>query len=72
MSKHYDFNPEMYKTVAKNVRAYRKEKGLSIDDLAKYAQIQKDFLGRFEALENLTISIYDLSIFIYVYNLLTC
>lgn len=60
MSKHYDFNPEMYKTVAKNIRKYRKEKGLSIDELSSYAQIKKDFLGKFEALEDLTISIYDL------------
>ena len=43
MSKDYKFNPEMYKTVAKNVRKFRKEKGMSIDELCKYAEIKKEF-----------------------------
>lgn len=61
MSKHYEFNPEMYKTVGKNIRKYRKDKGLGIDELSEYAQIKKDFLGKFELAEDdLTISIYDL------------
>ena len=61
MSKNYEFNPEMYKTVARNVRKYRKEKGLSIDELSEYAQIKKEFLQEFElAEENMPISIYDL------------
>ena len=61
MSKNYEFNPEMYKTVAKNVRYYRKKKGLSIDELSKYAEIKKEFLQEFEySEENMAISIYDL------------
>ena len=61
MSKQYDFNPEMYKTVARNVRKYRKEKGLSIDELSKYAEIKKEFLQEFELADtNMAISIYDL------------
>lgn len=61
MSKNYEFNPEMYKTVAKNVRYYRKKKGLSIDELSKYAEIKKGFLQEFEySEENMAISIYDL------------
>ena len=61
MSKDYKFNPEMYKTVARNVRFYRKEKGLTIDELSKYAEIKKEFLQDFELAEtNMAISIYDL------------
>lgn len=61
MSKNYEFNTEMYKTVARNVRFYRKEKGLSIDELSKYAEIKKEFLQEFEYSEkNMAISIYDL------------
>lgn len=61
MSKNYKFNPEMYKTVARNVRFYRKEKGLTIDELSKYAEIKKEFLQEFELAEtNMAISIYDL------------
>ena len=61
MSKNYQLNPEMYKTVAKNVTYYRKKKGLSIDELSKYAEIKKEFLQEFEySEENMAISIYDL------------
>ncbi len=61
MEKDYKFNPEMYKTVAKNVRFYRKEKGFSLEELSHYASISKDFLQRFELADtNMSISIYDL------------
>ena len=61
MSKGYKFNPEMYKTVAKNVRKFRKEKGMSIDELCKYAEIKKEFLQNFELADtNMAISIYEL------------
>ena len=61
MSKNYEFNPQMYKTVAKNVRLYRKEKSLTIDDLSNQAKIRKEFLQEFELAEdNIPISIYDL------------
>ena len=48
MSRNFEFNPEMYKIVAKNVRKYRKEKNLTIDELCKYAEIKKEFLQNFE------------------------
>lgn len=61
MSKNYKFNPEMYKTVAQNIRFYRKEKGLSLDELSEYADIKKEFLQEFELADtNMAISIYDL------------
>lgn len=61
MSRNFEFNPEMYKIVAKNVRKYRKEKNLTIDELSKYAEIKKEFLQNFELADtNMTISIYDL------------
>lgn len=61
MNKNYKFNPEMYKTVAKNIRYYRKSKNFTIDELCKYAQIKKEFLQEFELAEtNMPISIYDL------------
>ena len=61
MNKDYKFNPEMYKTVAKNVRKYRKEKGLSLEELSKQTEIKKEFLQNFELAEtNMPISIYDL------------
>lgn len=61
MSKDYKFNPEMYKTVAQNVRFYRKEKGMTIEELAQLAEIKKEFLQNFELADtNMAISIYDL------------
>ncbi len=61
MRKTYEFNLEMYKTVALNVGKYRKEKRYSIDELCKYAEIKKEFLQEFElADKNMPISIYDL------------
>ncbi len=61
MSKDYKFNPEMYKTVAQNVRFYRKEKGMTIEELAQQAEIKKEFLQNFELADtNMAISIYDL------------
>lgn len=61
MSRNFEFNPEMYKIVAKNVRKYRKEKNLTIDELCKYADIKKEFLQNFELADtNMAISIYDL------------
>ena len=61
MSKNYKFNPQMYKTVAKNIRFYRKKKSMSIDELSTYAQINKEYLQKFEFADtNMSISIYDL------------
>lgn len=57
----YKFNPEMYKTVGKNVKKYREEKGMSLEELSECAEIKRDFLEKFEnPEENSIISIYDL------------
>ena len=59
--KNYGFNPEIYQTVARNVKKYRELKKLSIQDLARYAKVSDSFLERFEhSTENISISIYDL------------
>ncbi len=61
MQTKYQFNPEMYKTVGKNIRFYRQAKNMSIAELSQYAEIKKDFLQKFEMADSdLPISIYDL------------
>lgn len=61
MDKSYKFNKEMYKTVGKNIKKYRILKKLTLEELSSYAQIKREFLEKFENIEdNLTISIYDL------------
>lgn len=57
----YKFNPDMYKLVAKNVNKYMKLKNLTIESLAKYAEINEKFLDKFlNNNTNTIISIYDL------------
>ncbi len=61
MNTKYEFNPKMYKVVGNNIKKYRKNKNISLDELSKYAEIKKSFLEKFEdAQTDLTISIYDL------------
>ena len=61
MSKKYKFNPKMYQTVAQNIRRIRKEKGMSLEEISKYAELKQEFLQKFElAITDMTISIYDL------------
>jgi len=61
MNREFKFNNEMYKTVGKNIKKYRKLKNLSLKKLSEYADIKEDFLNDFENLQdNLIISIYDL------------
>lgn len=57
----YEFNPDMYRLVAKNVTKYMKLKNLTIADLAKYTEISEKFLNKFlNDKANTIISIYDL------------
>lgn len=57
----YEFNPDMYSLVAKNVTKYMKLKNLTITDLAKYTDISEKFLNKFlNDNANTIISIYDL------------
>ncbi len=57
----YQFNPEIYKTVGRNIKKYRELKNISLEDLSKYADIKKDFLEKFEnASLDLAISIDEL------------
>lgn len=61
MNTKYEFNPKMYKVVGNNIKKYRKDKNISLDELSTYAEIKKSFLEKFEdAQTDLTISIYDL------------
>ena len=57
----YEFNPEMYKLVAKNVEKFMKIKDLNIQSLAEYTEISEKFLDKFlNNNDNTAISIYDL------------
>ena len=57
----YQFNNQVYKTVAKNIKKYRNQKNISIATLAKYAKITEEYLINLENLNNdIKISIYDL------------
>ena len=57
----YEFNPEMYKLVARNVAKYMKIKNVTISYLAKCAEINEKFLDKFlNDNTNTIISIYDL------------
>ncbi len=58
--KEYQENPEMYQLVAKNIRKYRKEKNLSIEELSLYTNIKRSILEKIEEDENVVISIYEL------------
>lgn len=57
----YEFNPDMYRLVAKNINKYMKAKNLTISDLAKYTKIKEKFLVLFlNDNSDTIISIYDL------------
>ncbi len=57
----YEFNPEMYKLVARNVVKYMNIKNVTISYLAKWAEINEKFLDKFlNDNTNTIISIYDL------------
>ena len=57
----YEFNPEMYELVARNVVKYMKIKNVTTSYLAKWAEIDEKFLDKFlNDNTNTIISIYDL------------
>lgn len=56
----YQFDPEMYKIVAKNINKYCELKSISLSDLAKYTEISESFLEKFCGGKDISISIYDL------------
>ncbi len=58
--KEYQENPEMYQLVAKNIRKYREEKNLNIEELSLYTNIKRSILEKIEEDENVVISIYEL------------
>ncbi len=61
MKTKYNFDLQMYKTVANNINKYLKQKNMSISDLAQYAKIKYEYLKDFlNNDKDLTISIYDL------------
>ena len=46
--KFYDFNPDIKKVIATNIRKYRKIRGLTQEQLALYSEISYDFIRRIE------------------------
>lgn len=46
--KFYNFNPNIKKVIAINIRKYRKERGLTQEELAFNAEISYDFMRRIE------------------------
>ena len=46
--KFYDFNPNIKKIISSNIRKYRKEKGLTQEQLALYTDLSYDFIRRIE------------------------
>ena len=46
--KFYDFNPDIKKVVASNIRKYRKLRGLTQEQLALYTDLSYDFIRRIE------------------------
>ena len=50
----------MYQLLAKNIRKYREEKNLNIEELSLYTNIKRSILEKIEEDENVVISIYEL------------
>ena len=46
--KFYDFNPNIKKIIASNIRKYRKLKGYTQEQLALYTELSYDFIRRIE------------------------
>ena len=46
--KFYDFNPNIKKVIASNIRKYRKLRGLTQEQLALLAELSYDFIRRLE------------------------
>lgn len=49
--KFYDFNPNIKKVIAANIRKYRKLRGLTQEQLALLAELSYDFIRRIETSE---------------------
>ena len=46
--KFYDFNPKIKGIISANIRKYRKERGLTQEQLALYTELSYDFIRRIE------------------------
>ena len=46
--KFYDFNPNIKRIISTNIRKFRKERGLTQDQLALYTELSYDFIRRIE------------------------
>lgn len=46
--KFYDFNPDIKKIISSNIRKFRKERGLTQEQLALYTELSYDFIRRIE------------------------
>ncbi len=46
--KFYDFNPNIKGIISANIRKYRKERGLTQEQLALYTELSYDFIRRIE------------------------
>ena len=47
--KKIDFNTEIYNTIRKNIKLYRKEKGLTSAQLAELVDLSHDFIRQIES-----------------------
>ena len=47
--KKIDFNTEIYDTIRKNIKLYRKEKGLTSAQLAELVDLSHDFIRQIES-----------------------
>ncbi len=55
-----NFDRDMYTMVAKNIKKFREEAHMSLEELALNAEIDVNYLKRLEKLIDIKISIYDL------------
>ncbi len=46
--KFYDFNPDIKRIISTNIRKFRKERGLTQEQLALYTELSYDFIRRIE------------------------
>lgn len=46
--KFYDFNPNIKRITSTNIRKFRKERGLTQEQLALYTELSYDFIRRIE------------------------
>lgn len=46
---HLDFDPDIYNTIRKNIRRYRKEKGMTSAQLAEAVGLSHDFIRQIQS-----------------------